>query len=108
MTDERQPPSHRKGRLDILMIIGSLNVGGAERHVAQVAPALAGRGWRTAVYCLSEPGILGNQIRKRGLHVEARRIVFIYPGSLGCLGVAFQGVIFRVAIVVRGVSKCFV
>ena len=53
------------------MVIGSLNVGGAERDVAQVAPKLVRRGWAVAVYCLSEPGVLGTRLREEGLEVQA-------------------------------------
>lgn len=61
----------QNGNPDVLMVIGSLNLGGAERHVAQIAPELVGRGWSVAIFCLSDPGTLGNRLRQQGLDLEA-------------------------------------
>jgi glycosyltransferase involved in cell wall biosynthesis len=65
------PSLNSKGSLEVLMVIGSLDVGGAERHVAQIAPELVRRGWDVAVYCLTEPGVLGTRLREEGLDVQA-------------------------------------
>jgi glycosyltransferase involved in cell wall biosynthesis len=42
----------------IVYVIGSLNVGGAERHLAQVAVRLKQRGWEPEVFALSRGGPL--------------------------------------------------
>ncbi|MFN3656968.1 MAG: glycosyltransferase [Pseudolabrys sp.] len=54
----------------ILFVIGSLNIGGAERHLAQMLPLLAQRGWRPAVYCLMERGNLAPELERRGIPVH--------------------------------------
>ena len=52
------------------MVIGAMDVGGAERHVTQIAPELVRRGWTVAVYCLTGPGVLGIRLREQGLNVD--------------------------------------
>lgn len=37
----------------ILFVIGTLEVGGTERHLALIAAALIRRGWKVAVYSLA-------------------------------------------------------
>lgn len=54
----------------ILYVIGSLNVGGAERHVAMVSSALRERGWSPEVLCLAEEGVLAAQLREKGVPVH--------------------------------------
>ncbi|CAN7220875.1 glycosyltransferase [Devosia sp. LjRoot16] len=46
----------------ILYVIGSLNVGGAERHLSQVAIRLKRRGWEPEVFALSPGGPLTDGI----------------------------------------------
>jgi glycosyltransferase involved in cell wall biosynthesis len=53
----------------VLCVIGSLNVGGAERHLAQVLPRLDRRRWNPIVYCLSERGILAEELETSGIPV---------------------------------------
>jgi glycosyltransferase involved in cell wall biosynthesis len=55
----------------LLFVIGSLAVGGTERHVADIAPALAQRGYDVTVYCLSEPGALAAALAAQGVGVIA-------------------------------------
>ena len=41
----------------ILYIIGSLDLGGAERHLALITPRLKQLGWQPVIYCISRRGI---------------------------------------------------
>jgi len=58
----------------VLYVIGSLSVGGAERHLLQVAPELARRGWKVTVFCLSRRGVLASQMERKGVAVYAPEI----------------------------------
>lgn len=53
----------------ILYVIGSLDVGGAERHVATIAPRLKELGWQPTVYCLSSRGMQADQLERSGVRV---------------------------------------
>jgi glycosyltransferase involved in cell wall biosynthesis len=53
----------------ILFVIGSLNVGGAEKHLLQVLPRLDRKRWRPAVFCLTERGPLAEQLEASGVPV---------------------------------------
>jgi glycosyltransferase involved in cell wall biosynthesis len=57
----------RYGR--ILYVIGSLNIGGAERHVTQVAMRLKERGWETEVFVLSPGGPLTSMLTEAGIPI---------------------------------------
>ncbi|MGE3159604.1 MAG: hypothetical protein AB7K78_23170, partial [Xanthobacteraceae bacterium] len=43
---------------EILFVIGTLEVGGTERHLATLAPALVKLGWIVSVYSLAGGGAL--------------------------------------------------
>jgi len=58
-------------RGSILVVIGSLDVGGAERHLVQVLPLLAKRGYQIAVFCLSHRGEMASQLEHDGVSVQA-------------------------------------
>lgn len=53
----------------ILYVIGSLNVGGAERHVCQVAMKLKERGWETEVFVLSLGGPLTSMLAEADIPI---------------------------------------
>jgi glycosyltransferase involved in cell wall biosynthesis len=53
----------------IVCVIGSLNVGGAERHVAQILPRLDRNKWKPFVYCLTERGALADELEAQGVPV---------------------------------------
>ncbi len=53
----------------LLFIIGSLDVGGAERHLLQVLPALIKLGYRPAVYTLKCKGMLAASLELAGVAV---------------------------------------
>src|SRR4029078_2766615 len=53
----------------LLFVIGSLDVGGTERHLALLAPRLARWGWKPVVYCLARPGPQAREIAQAGVQV---------------------------------------
>lgn len=55
--------------LDILIVIGGLNVGGAERHVSYVTRALCRAGWSIGVYSLAGDGPLRADLESAGVKV---------------------------------------
>ncbi len=63
------PESTREPSL--LYVIGSLDLGGAERHVAQIAPLLKDLGWRPAIYCLGRCGRQAQSVQASGIEVIA-------------------------------------
>jgi glycosyltransferase involved in cell wall biosynthesis len=79
----------------IIYVIGSLNVGGAERHLAQVLPRLNRKHWAPTVYCITERGELAEDLQRVGIPVicstarppqpansRARRLVRIAAATL--------------------------
>ena len=62
-----------KGRApgSLLYVIGSLDRGGAEGHLAAIAPGLAARGWRVAIYCLEHRGAQAGAVARQGVRVIA-------------------------------------
>ena len=57
------------GTAEILYVIGTLDVGGTERHLASVATALSNRGWSVSVYSLAGRGLLGDEMARSGVNV---------------------------------------
>lgn len=57
----------------ILYVIGSLDLGGAERHVAALAPQLKKRGWQPVIYCLTARGSQADAITGCGVPVLGPR-----------------------------------
>lgn len=54
---------------NILYVIGSLELGGAERHLALIAPRLKVRGWEPVIYCLTARGSQADQVERTGVKV---------------------------------------
>lgn len=52
-------------------VIGSLDVGGAERHLSQILPALAEQGLRLSVYTISYKGALAPKLEAAGIEIVA-------------------------------------
>jgi len=52
-----------------MFVIGSLDVGGTERHLTQIAPALVKRGYSVSVFCLSHGGALAAELATGGVEV---------------------------------------
>jgi glycosyltransferase involved in cell wall biosynthesis len=65
----------------LLYVIGSLDVGGTERHLALLAPRLARLGWRPVVYCLARPGPQAAQVVQAGIEVIPPPIAFAPKGG---------------------------
>jgi glycosyltransferase involved in cell wall biosynthesis len=52
-----------------MMVVNSLDLGGTERHVAQITPALRERGFEVSVFCLLRPGAQAESVRSHGVPV---------------------------------------
>jgi glycosyltransferase involved in cell wall biosynthesis len=57
----------------ILYVIGSLDLGGAERQVSLVATGLTKYGWDSIIYCLSKRGVQANQVESTEVKVIGPR-----------------------------------
>ena len=53
----------------ILYVIGSLDLGGAERHVSLISPRLKQLGWEPIIYCITRRGIQSDGVEKNGVRV---------------------------------------
>jgi glycosyltransferase involved in cell wall biosynthesis len=56
-------------RHPVLYVVGSLDLGGTERHLALLAPQLKRRGWTPIIYCLTRPGQQADEVRRAGVPV---------------------------------------
>lgn len=61
--------NENRRRKTILYIIGSLDVGGAERQLVEIASRLRRRGWDIAVYCLTHRGLQADAATCAGVAV---------------------------------------
>lgn len=55
--------------IDVLYLIGTLGIGGTERHLSIVLPELVRRGWRIEVALLAEDGPFGEPLRNSGVGI---------------------------------------
>ena len=53
----------------VFCVIGSLDVGGAERHLVQVLPRLDRKRWTPVIYCLTQRGSLAEEMEAKGVQV---------------------------------------
>ncbi len=53
----------------ILYVIGSLDLGGSERHLSLIAPRLKQMGWRPVIYCLTHRGVQADKFGREGVEV---------------------------------------
>ena len=53
----------------ILYVIGSLDLGGTERHLALISPRLKRAGWEPTIYCISRRGIQSDAVERSGVNV---------------------------------------
>jgi glycosyltransferase involved in cell wall biosynthesis len=67
----------------VLYVIGSLAVGGAERHVVAVATGLRQRGWQTGVFALSPQGPLRSVLEAVGVQVMGPMMPAWLEAALG-------------------------
>ncbi len=65
----RGVPGAGRAGAEILFVIGTLEVGGTERHLATLAPALVKLGWSVAVYSLAGSGALREEMQGQGVEV---------------------------------------
>ena len=70
----------RDGRLKILMVITTLDTGGAEKHLHLLSRELAGRGHRIEVVYLKGSGSLAPDFEAGGVSVD--KVAFEGPGQL--------------------------
>ncbi len=56
-------------RIAVLAVVGSLEVGGAERHLVQVLPRLDAARFQPSVFCLTHRGTLAGEIEAAGVPV---------------------------------------
>ncbi len=71
-------PTAQSGPKRVMFVIGSLAVGGAERHVVSVAAGLRTRGWQTSVFALSPQGPLLQQLADAEVLIKGPAL----PGSV--------------------------
>ena len=55
--------------MKILIIISSLDIGGAENHLLNILPLLKSRGLELTVYSLKPGGVVGTRLKQRGIRV---------------------------------------
>lgn len=60
---------HRKRNPRLLLVTRALDIGGTERHLAQIAPGLARRGFDVTVYCIAKQGAQVGEIGASGVRV---------------------------------------
>jgi glycosyltransferase involved in cell wall biosynthesis len=53
----------------ILYVIGSLDLGGSERHLALILPRLRKLGWRVCVFCLTHEGTQAADLMAEGVEI---------------------------------------
>ena len=56
-------------RPEIVYLIGSLDRGGAELHLARIAPKLIEKGWSVTIVCLSRRGSLAAAVERQGVRL---------------------------------------
>lgn len=84
----------------ILFVIGDLDVGGAERHLVQILPALASRNLSPVVYALTHKGQLAPLLEKQGIPVIAPPLSALtrhlprYVRPFAVLPLSFAGLLF--------------
>jgi len=68
---ERPIESPKAGsRPALLVVVPSLQLGGTERHLCQVLPRLAGRGWKPTVFTITAKGSLAADLEATGIVVR--------------------------------------
>jgi glycosyltransferase involved in cell wall biosynthesis len=63
----QSPQPKRKPRL--LLVTRTMQTGGTERHLAQIAPGLARRGFDVTLYSLAKEGALAEEVGARGIRI---------------------------------------
>lgn len=84
----------------ILFVIGDLDLGGAERHLVQILPALASRNLSPVVYAITHKGQLAPLLEKQGIPVIAPPLSALtrrlprYVRQFAVLPLSFAGLLF--------------
>ena len=94
----------------VLLVVGSLKFGGAERHLLTIAPALKARGWQPAVYVLSGRVAMAPQMVEAGVPVLGGLSNSPWFSSLprALRGLLIILDLIRVMLVIRpSISHCF-
>src|SRR5689334_2342844 len=60
----------------ILFVIGSLDLGGTERHLALITPRLKQLGWDPVIYCITHRGTQCAEVERSGVRVIGPPIEF--------------------------------
>jgi glycosyltransferase involved in cell wall biosynthesis len=58
-----------RGSWDVLAFIGSLDIGGCERHLATVYPLLAAAGLKVGIVTIKQGGLLEKEVRAKGIEI---------------------------------------
>ena len=82
-------PHNRNPRL--LLVTRALNVGGTERHLAQIAPGLAARGFDVSVYCISKEGAQVEEIGAAGIRISGPKPGKRHTSRLGSASALVTG-----------------
>lgn len=64
---------HKK--ITVLYVIGSLEIGGAEKHLVKIAEALRQRQWRPEIFVFKLGGPLGKGLQERKIPVHASKTI---------------------------------
>jgi L-malate glycosyltransferase len=67
--------------LRVVFLIGTLDVGGTERQLVELASRLDRRRFRPVIYCLVAPGPLAEEARRRGIDVQSAHLRKLRPWS---------------------------
>ena len=86
-----QPPGHRPigpaaAGVSVLVVVGDLDIGGAETHLASILPRLSRERYRVTVYTLTHKGALAPRLEAAGISVVAPPGSRLFWRRLGRLG----------------------
>src|SRR4051812_5394187 len=63
----------------IVFLIGALDVGGTDRQLLELASRLDRRRFEPVIYCLTAPGALAEEARRRGIEVRSSGLRGLRP-----------------------------
>jgi len=69
---------------EILFVIGTFDLGGAENHLLSIARSLVRRGWKVSVYVLSDGGPLQRKFEESGATILSPPKSRLASASFGC------------------------
>jgi glycosyltransferase involved in cell wall biosynthesis len=77
MADGR--PAGDRAPLRVVFLIGTLDIGGTERQLVELASRLDRRRFDPVIYCLAAPGPLADEARRRGVEVQSAHLKALRP-----------------------------